>query len=116
MERKPLPDDISLPKNNIASREMYEKMYAIASKDDEYTRLQSLYEESKPLETLWEPTEYQSLIDVGLAVRNSGAGNPYIRITALGKAFVEHGPEGGVRELVAGEYEAEEQYNSDSPD
>lgn len=112
-EQKPLPDDVTLPNQSIASAEMYRHMYAIVSKEVEYTRLKELQKTTKSIDNLWEETEYQALIDAGLAVRNSGAGDPYIRITALGEAFVEHGPEGGLRELVQGEYDAEEKYNSD---
>lgn len=112
--RKSLPDDITLPKNSIASREMYEQMYAFASDETEYQRLIQLSESPISLTKLWEETEYQSLIDAGLAVRKTGEGNPYVQITALGEAFVNHGPEGGLRELIQGEYEAEEYYSSDS--
>lgn len=112
-EQKELPDDVTIPEQSIASAEMYRHMYAIISKETEFNKLKELSQSTVELNELWEETEYQKLIDAGLAVRNSGAGDPYIRITSLGEAFATHGPENGLRELIEGEYEAEERYSSD---
>lgn len=109
-----LPADLKLPEKGIGSEEMYRIMYSVVSEDEEMKRLRNLHNKSVKLEGLWEETKYENLIDAGLAVRNTGAGDPYIKITSLGEVFAEYGAEDGLRELVKREYEIVDRYSSDS--
>jgi hypothetical protein len=100
LNRKPLPKEITIPENSFGDKKMYERIYWVISQDENYKRLQKLGDNDIELDELFEETEYQQLIDAGLAVRNTGAGDPYIRITALGKAFLDNTPIEGLKRLT----------------
>lgn len=107
-----LPDDVEVPDYSIATEDMYRHMYTVVSTGNNLALLRKLAEDEVPLDDLWAETDYDELIDAGLAGRQSGAGYPYIKITSLGKAFVENGPEGGVRKLVQEEKNIKDTYSS----
>lgn len=108
--------ELDLPENPIMTAEMYEEMYAVVQDEEMFERLVSLSEENKPITDLWTDDrleEYELLLDTGLAVRRSGAGEPYIQITSLGRVIVENGPREGVERLAAQEHEVQKLYGSE---